>query len=60
MKRDLSVLDDQQNEWFEQNRRLVSSISVYSSPERISRIAENDLKLSKDEQRNIIRIVIKE
>ncbi len=60
LKAEIAVLNEQQNEWFDANRKLVSSVAVYSSPERISRIAEGRLKLSRDEERDIVRIVIRD
>ena len=58
LESEITVLNEKQNEWFELNRKLVSSIAVYGSPERISEIAEGKLSLSKDEQREVIRIII--
>lgn len=58
LRREVERLNDKQSEWFEQNRRLASSIATYSSPSRISQLAQQELVLSKDEERNVIRIVI--
>lgn len=58
LRREVEILNDRQSEWFEQNRRLASSIAIYNAPNRISQLAEKRLVLSKDEDRNVIRIVV--
>lgn len=60
IENEILILNGQQNSWYEANRRLISKIAVYSSPERIGEIAEGQLILTKDEERDVIRIVVRD
>ena len=60
LKKEVAELDEQQHEWFEENRKLVSSIAIYNSPTRISQLAKGKLLLSKDEERDIIKIIVQD
>ncbi len=44
--RDIKAMEEQQREWLEKNKRLVAGISLLESPERIERLAREDLDLS--------------
>lgn len=60
LKKELAQLDEEQKEWFEENRKLVSWIAVYNNPARISSLAKGKLLLSKDEERDVIRIIVQD
>jgi len=47
LSKELSRLEQTQNEWVESNKRLIAGISEYSSPERIDDVAKNQLELEK-------------
>ncbi len=55
---EIARLESEQKAYFMQNRRLISQVSMYDSPAKISEVAENRLKLIKDEERDVIRIVL--
>ena len=49
----------EQKEWFEENKRMLTSLSVYSSPARVKKIADEspDLEIQKPGQAIILRFV---
>ncbi len=49
----------EQKEWFEENKRMLASLSVYSSPARVKKIVDedSDLKIQKPGQAIILRFV---
>lgn len=42
---ELQTLEHEQAAWLEQNKRLLTSIAIYRSPQRIAELAERDLGL---------------
>lgn len=59
LKNELARLEARQVEIVEQNRRLISDISLLSSSDRIGRIAEEELGMHKAESEDIVRVEIK-
>ena len=59
LKSELARLEARQVEIVEQNRRLISDISLLSSSDRIGRIAEEELGMHKAESEDIVRVEIK-
>lgn len=55
---DLSELEKQQNEWLEKNKKLIAAIAVYSSPERVEKVVNEDLDLEKIDPDNIMKIIL--
>lgn len=52
---ELQALEHEQAAWLEQNKRLLTSIAIYRSPQRIAELAERDLGLAPiDAERLII------
>jgi cell division protein FtsL len=51
-------LISKQEDWIESNQRLIASIAVLSSPERIEQIATEQLGLKKVEPQDILQIHI--
>ncbi|HCC36905.1 MAG TPA: cell division protein FtsL [Treponema sp.] len=49
-------LEEAQGDWVESNKRLIASISLLSSPERIEKIAQTELELSKIKPENVLQI----
>lgn len=49
----------EQKEWFEENKRMLTALSVYSSPARVSKIIEekSDLGIQKPGQAVILKFV---
>lgn len=43
---ELQALEREQSAWLEQNKRLLTKIAIYRSPQRISVLAERDLGLT--------------
>lgn len=56
---EVRALDERQYEIIAMNKRLVSGISVLSSPERIERVAVDDLGMRKAAPGEIMRIELK-
>jgi cell division protein FtsL len=56
--RELDRLETVQQEWIENNKRLIAGISVLSSAERIEQIASGSLKLVKKQPEDVLQIRI--
>lgn len=56
LERDLRDLERKQAELIEQNKKLVSDISVLSSADRIEKIAVEDLGMHKAQAEDIVRV----
>jgi cell division protein FtsL len=56
---EVSGLEKKQEELVEENKKLVTDISLLSSADRIEKIAENDLGMHKAETGDIVRVEIK-
>lgn len=59
LQAEIKQLEEKQVELVEQNRKLISDISVLSSSERIEKIAEGDLGMHKAGTEDIVRVEIK-
>lgn len=59
LRTEIKVLEKKQVELVEQNRKLISDISVLSSSDRIEKIAENELGMHKANTEDIVRVEIK-
>jgi len=60
LTRELSRLEQTQTEWVESNKRLIAGIAEYSSPERIERIAVEQLELRKIRPEYLLQVNISE
>lgn len=60
LSRDISRLERKQYVLIEENRRIISEISVLSTPERIERVAVEDLLMRKAKTNEIMRISLSE
>jgi cell division protein FtsL len=58
LEKDVRFLNTVQEEWVEANKLLLTEIAVLSSPERIEKIAEADLGLSKKKPEEVLQIRI--
>jgi cell division protein FtsL len=58
LERELKKLEKNQEEWIENNKRLIANIAVLSSPERIERIARDELGLQKKQPEDVLQISI--
>ncbi|MCQ2590357.1 MAG: cell division protein FtsL [Treponema sp.] len=54
--REVTELEAKQEKLIEENKRLISDISILSSAERIEKIATEELKMHKAESDDIIRV----
>jgi cell division protein FtsL len=59
LENEVRQLDKEQYEVILQNKRLISGISVLSTPERIEKVAVQDLKMRKALPIEIMRIELK-
>ncbi len=59
LENEVARLDKQQYEVIALNKRLISGISVLSAPERIERVAMDDLGMRKARPGEIMRIELK-
>ena len=59
LQKEIRELENKQVELVEENKKLISDISVLSSSERIEKIAEEELNMHKAETKDIVRIEIK-
>jgi cell division protein FtsL len=55
---DVSELEKEQNEWLEKNKRLIAAIAVYSSPERLEKVVNEELDLQKIDPDSIMKIIL--
>ncbi len=53
---EIKALEQKQVELVEENKRLITDISLLSSGERIGKIAEEDLGMRKAESEEIVRV----
>jgi cell division protein FtsL len=58
LQREISRLEQTQNEWVESNKRLIAGITEYSSPQRIEYLARNQLELQKIRPENLLQVRI--
>jgi cell division protein FtsL len=60
LKREVRAMEEEQRDWLEQNKKLVAAVAVLSSPERILRIAEKELRLKKPARSSLATVVAPE
>ena len=60
LEREIKKLEKIQEEWVENNKRLIAGITFLSSPDRVERIARNDLGLRKKLPEEVLHISITE
>jgi len=58
LERELIRLEKTQEEWVENNKRLIANITALSSPDRIERIARDELGLQKKRPEEVLQISI--
>jgi len=58
LERKVENLKEEQADLFERNKRMIANIAIVSSPERIEKIAEEKLDLSRIAPERKLRIVI--
>lgn len=56
--REVKAMEAQQKEWVEKNKQVIAGITVLSSPDRISRLAEEDLDLELLNSDKVIKVNI--
>lgn len=59
IEQDVAVLEKKQNKLIEENKEMVTNISLLSSSERIEKIATEQLGMRKADSSEIIRVSIK-
>jgi hypothetical protein len=58
LQREVRGLEVIQEEWIESNKRLIAGIALFSSPDRIERIAAEELGLTRKQPEEILQIRI--
>ncbi|MDR1507166.1 MAG: cell division protein FtsL [Treponema sp.] len=58
LERELERLEKSQQEWAENNKRLIAGISLLSSPDRIEHIARDELGMEKKRPEDVLLIHI--
>ncbi|GHV85712.1 hypothetical protein AGMMS50230_13200 [Spirochaetia bacterium] len=58
LERELKKLEKTQEEWVENNKRLIAGIAFLSSPDRIEHIARDELLLEKKQPEEVLQISI--
>ncbi|MDR2470640.1 MAG: septum formation initiator family protein [Treponema sp.] len=58
LERELQRLEKSQEEWVENNKRLIAGIVFLSSPDRIEHIARDELGLEKKRPEEVLHISI--
>jgi hypothetical protein len=58
LQKEVRGLEVIQEGWIESNKRLIAGITLFSSPNRIERIATNELGLTKKQPEEILQIRI--
>lgn len=59
LTKEIAELELKQEQLIEENKKLISDISLLSSPERIEKIATEELGMHKAENEDIIRVEMK-
>ena len=55
---EIVVLEDEQIDWIEKNKQIITGIAVYNSPERIEQIAEEELELVPQDNWDKMEIIV--
>jgi len=58
LRNDVRTLNDRQQEWVENNKRLITSIAVLSSSARIEEDARTKLGLEKKKPESVMQIIV--
>jgi cell division protein FtsL len=58
LEREIKKLEKTQEEWVENNKRLIAGIAFLSSPDRIEHIARDELGLQKKQPEEVLLISI--
>lgn len=56
LKNEVEILEKKQETLIEENKKLITAISVLSSSDRIQKIAEEDLGMRQAESEEIVRV----
>ncbi len=59
LRKEVLDLERRQEQLIEENKRLITDISILSSSDRIEKIAEDDLGMRKAESEEIVRVEMK-
>jgi cell division protein FtsL len=60
LDRNVRRLEAVQEDWVENNKKLIAGIAVLSSSSRISQVAVHDLRLTKVKPENVLQVRIEE
>ena len=60
LKKEVLELEEKQQNLIEENKKLITDISLLSSSDRIEDIAENELGMRKAESEEIVRVEMKD
>jgi cell division protein FtsL len=60
LKSETEKLEAEQKEWIEKNKKLVASIEVLKTPERIEKIVRDELGLQKIDKERVVKVVFEQ
>jgi hypothetical protein len=58
LEREVQVLEREQKEWLEKNKKVIAALAVLSSPERVVRLAVDRLGLKPLETEDVLEVVV--
>jgi hypothetical protein len=58
LQQEVRELEEQQREWIETNKKVLANISLFRSPDRIEKLALEELGLTELEAERLLRIEI--
>ncbi|MDR1362531.1 MAG: cell division protein FtsL [Spirochaetaceae bacterium] len=58
LKQEVRILLEQQEEWIDNNKRLITDIAVLSSSARIENFAKTNLSLEKKDPEDVLQVII--
>ncbi|GHV83559.1 hypothetical protein AGMMS50212_08990 [Spirochaetia bacterium] len=58
LKNEVKLLDERQQEWIDNNKKLITDIAILSSSARIEEFAKNNLGLDKKKPEDVLQVRI--
>ncbi len=58
LKRQIVRLEAEQKDWLEKNKKIIAALAVFTSPERIERLAKDKLGLKRIDSSKILKVVL--
>ncbi|MDR0684060.1 MAG: cell division protein FtsL [Spirochaetaceae bacterium] len=58
LKKEMKILAERQEEWIDNNKRLIMDVAVLSSSARIEEFARSNLMLEKKRPEDVLQVII--